>query len=105
MLRIYPFIIETLKLLAPIFREIARYDADLARQARRAGSSVALNTAEAIGQTGGNERARFRTAHAETQELRSCLDVAEALEYIAPVDDALRDRLDRIAATLFRLAG
>ena len=104
MLRIYPFIIETLRLLAPIFREIARHDADLARQGRRAASSVALNTAEAIGQSGGNERARFRTAHGEAHEVRGCLDVAEAFGYIAPVDPILRDRLDRIAATLFRLA-
>ena len=104
MLRIYPFIIETLKLLAPIFREIARHDPDLARQGRRAASSIALNAAEGIGQTGGNERARFRTAHAETQEVRACLDIAEALGYLDAVDADLRDRLDRIAATLYRLA-
>ena len=104
MLRIYPFIIETLKLTAPIVGEIAKRDADLARQMRRAASSIALNTAEAWGSAGGNERLRFRSAHSSTQEVRACLDVAEALAYVDAVDEGLRDRFDRIAATLYRLA-
>jgi four helix bundle protein len=105
MLKIHPFIIETLKLVAPTLREIARHDADLARQGRRAAASIALNAAEACGSSGGNARLRFRTALGSTQEVRATLDVAEALAYISPVDAALRDRFDRIAATLFRLAG
>jgi four helix bundle protein len=104
MLRIYSFIIEVLKMLAPIIREIARHDADLARQARRAASSIALNTAEAHGSSGGNERMRFRSALGSAHEVRACLDVAEALGYIDPVDPRLRDAIDRIAATLYRLA-
>ncbi|HEY1954771.1 MAG TPA: four helix bundle protein [Polyangiaceae bacterium] len=104
MLRIYWLIIEVLKMLAPIIREIARHDADLARQARRAASSIALNTAEAYGCTGGNERMRFRSALGSTHEVKACLDVAEALGYIDPVDPRLRDAIDRIAATLYRLA-
>jgi four helix bundle protein len=104
MLRIYPFIIETLKLCAPVLREIGRCDIDLARQMRRAASSIALNTAEAVGSSGGNQRLRFRTALGSTQEVRACLDVAEALAYVDAVDASLRDRFDRIAATLYRLA-
>jgi four helix bundle protein len=104
MLRIYSFTIDTLRLVAPIIETIARRDADLARQLRRAASSIALNTAEGHGSTGGNERLRFRSAHASTQEVRACLDVAEALAYIDTVDASLRDRFDRIAATLYRLA-
>jgi four helix bundle protein len=104
MLRIYPFIIETLKLTAPVVVEIGKRDIDLARQLRRAASSIALNTAEAVGSVGGNERLRFRSAHASTQEVRACLDVAEALAYVDAVDEGLRDRFDRIAATLYRLA-
>ena len=104
MLRIYSFIIETLKTLAPIVREISRCDVDLARQLRRAASSIALNTAEGYGSVGGNERLRYRNAHASTQEVRACLDVAQALGYLDAVDAELSDRLDRIAATLYRLA-
>jgi len=104
MLDIYLFIIETLKLLAVLVRQVAKHDPDLAKQLRRAGSSIALNTAEAIGSQGGNERARFRSALGSNQEVRACLDVAEAWGYLEPIDPALRDRFDRIAATLYRLA-
>ena len=104
MLRIYPFIIETLKEVAPVIREIGRHDIDLARQTRRAASSIALNTAEAYGSTGGNERLRFRSALGSAHEVKACLDVAEALGYVDSVDARLRDSFDRIAATLYRLA-
>ena len=103
-LRIYSFTIDTLRCLAPIVAQIGKHDTDLARQLRRAASSVALNAAEGDGSVGGNARLRFRSAHASTQEVRACLDVAEALGYVDSVDAALRDRFDRIAATLYRLA-
>ena len=104
MLRIYPFIIDTLKLIAPLLREIAKHDPDLARQGRRAGASIALNTAEGHGNGGGNGRLRFRTALGSTHEVVSCIDVAEAFGYVDAVDAEIRARLDRIAATLYRLA-
>jgi hypothetical protein len=56
MLRIYSFIIETLRLLEPTLREIARHDFDLARQGRRAAASIALDTAEGYGNMDGNRR-------------------------------------------------
>src|SRR6185503_19971564 len=102
MLRIYPFIIETLKLIAPLLREIARHDPDLARQGRRAGASIARNTAERHGNSGGN--VRFRTALGSTHEVVGCIDVAEPFGYVDAVDAEIRARLDRIAATLYRLA-
>ena len=104
MLKIYPFIIETIALLAPVVRLIAKHDPDLAKQCRRCGSGVALNTAEGVGVCGGNERLRFRTALGSNQEVRACLDVAEAWGYVDAIDPALKDRFDRIAATLYRLA-
>ena len=104
MLRIYPFIIETLKMLAPLLREIAKHDPDLARQARRAGASVALNTAEGHGNGGGNGRLRFRSALGSAHEVVGCIDVAEAFGYVDAVDADIRARLDRIAGTLYRLA-
>ena len=103
-LRIYSFTIETLRIVAPIIKQIGKHDVDLARQLRRAASSIALNTAEGNGSSDGNARLRFRSAHASTQEVRACLDVAEALDYVDVVDAGLRDRFDRIAATLYRLA-
>jgi four helix bundle protein len=101
-LRIYDFVIDTIRMLSPVIREIARCDVDLARQMRRAASSVALNAAEACGNDGGNRRLRFRTALGSAKETRACLEVAAAFDYVA-VDVAIVDRLDRIAATLHRL--
>jgi four helix bundle protein len=103
MLRIYPFIIESLGVIAPMCREIGRHDPDLARQLRRAGASIALNTAEAIGCSGGNEKLRFRTALGSTQEVRACLDVAEVFGHVDTIEAAVKDRFDRIAATLYKL--
>ncbi len=104
MLKIYPFIVESVGMLNPIVRRVARQDPDLARQMRRAGSSIVLNTAEGVGVSGRNEKLRFRTALGSNQEIRACLDVAEAWGYVDAIEPALRDRFDRIAATLYRLA-
>ena len=103
MLRIYSFVIETLRLLEPVLREIGRSDPDLARQGKRAASSIALNTAEGYGNMDGNRRLRYRTALGSAQEVKACLDIAEALAY-AKIEPELRDRFDRIAATMYRLA-
>jgi four helix bundle protein len=69
---------------------------------RRAAASVALNTTEACGNEGGHRRQRFRTALGSAKETRSCIEVAEALGYI-DADAVVVGRLDRIAATLYRL--
>ena len=102
MLRIYSFILEVLRKIAPLETRIRKHDSDLARQLRRASSSIALNCAEAAGSQAGNVKARFRNALGSTYETRACLDVAEVFRY-AEVDAQLRDDLDRIAATLYRL--
>ena len=101
-LKIYPFILDTLKMLAPVMLEIGRHDVDLARQMRRAAASLMLNVAEACGNDGGHRRERFRTALGSAKETRACVEVACALGYLT-VDEALIDRLDRIAGTLYRL--
>ena len=102
MLRIYTFILEVLRKIAVLEARIRKHDPDLARQVRRAANSIALNTAEGMGVSGGNEKLRFRTALGSTRETRCGLDIAEVHGYVE-VDAQLRDDLDRIAATLYRL--
>jgi hypothetical protein len=46
MLRIYTTILEVLRGLRPVMAQIEAHDRDLARQLRRAATSVALNTGE-----------------------------------------------------------
>ncbi len=81
---------------------IAKHDLDLARQARRALTSIPLNIAEGEGRTNGNARMRFETAMGSANEVRACIETADALGYI-DVDAKQVDALDRIARTLNRL--
>ena len=103
-LRIYSIAIEMVQRLRPLIERIRRQDANLADQLRRAVTSIPLNLHEGAYSQGGNSRARFYTALGSAAEVRACLDVAEALGYLEPVDAGLRDRLDQIVATLHRLA-
>ena len=36
-------------------------------------------------------------------EVRACLDVAEAMEYVETIGPGLRDSLDHVIATVYRL--
>jgi four helix bundle protein len=100
MLRIYTTVIEVIGMLRPVMEQIERHDRDLGRQLRRAAASVALNVSEGSGSRGGTRRERYSNALGSARETGACLDVAEALGYIAGVDGALRDRLDHVRATL-----
>jgi len=104
MLRIYGTILELLRMLRPIIREIERRDPDLARQTRRAATSIALNTAEGSGSQGRLRRARYFNALGSANETRACVEVAAALGYIGEIDAPVRARLNQVIGTLVRLA-
>jgi four helix bundle protein len=93
-----------LRELRPLIERIRSRDSNLADQLRRAATSIPLNLHEGAYSHGGNTRARFHTALGSAAEVRACLDVAEALGYLDGVDAGLRDTLDRVVATLYRLA-
>ena len=103
MLAIYSVILEVMRGLRPVMCEIERRDPDLARQMRRAASSVALNVSEGMYSRGKNRGARYHNAMGSMQETRSCIDVGVVLGYIDGVDGSLLDQIDRIQATLFKL--
>ncbi len=104
MLRIYPVILGFLRGVAPLIAVIESYDRDLARQLRRCGSSVALNTQEGSGSHGGTRRERYRNALGSAREAGACLDVALALGYLPEVDEGLLRQLDSIRAVLATLS-
>jgi four helix bundle protein len=103
MLRIYEVILEVVKALGPVMREVERKDPDLARQMRRAASSVALNTSEGMYSRGKNRGARYHTAMGSMRETLACIEVSQALGYVDAVDAALLDSIGRIMATLTKL--
>jgi four helix bundle protein len=104
MLRIHDDMLDALRSMRPALAAIARHDPDLVRQLRRAASSVVLNLAEGSGSFGRVRTARYRTALGSARETLSCLRVAEALGYLEALPDGLLARLDRVIATLVRVA-
>ena len=88
----------------PVIEEIERKDPDLARQMRRAASSVALNVSEGMYSRGKNRGARYHTAMGSMRETLSCIEVSMALGYVRGVDPSLLGRIDHVLGTLFKLS-
>ena len=101
-LKIYTDSLQMIREMRTTLDAIAKQDADLARQTRRALTSITLNIAEGEGRRNGNARVRFQTAMGSANEVRACIETADALGYIA-ADAQMIDTLDRIARTLNRL--
>ncbi len=58
MLRIYPVLLDLVRSLRPLLRQLERHDPDLARQCRRALASAPLDTAEGSYSRGKNRAVR-----------------------------------------------
>jgi four helix bundle protein len=103
MLKIYPVLLDLIRSLRGRLQELERHDYDLARQCRRALSSVALNLAEGAYSRGRNRGARFQTALGSLREVQACFEVAEALGYSRELEPELLARFNQIVGTLVRL--
>ena len=104
MLRIYDDMLDTVRAMRAMIAAIEKRDSDLARQLRRAASSVVLNVAEGSGSFGGMRTARYRTALGSARETLACLRVAEAFGYIETMPDEVTERMNRVIGTLVRVA-
>ena len=104
MLRIYDVVLGIVKDVRPLLEAIEHKDPDLARQMRRATTSVALNTAEGMGSRGRNREVRYHSALGSMREALSCIEVSVALGYLAEADAKLLDRIDHVLATLHKLS-
>ena len=94
--------LQLVRQLGPIAQRIAKHDKDLARQLRRAASSVVLNLAERSHSDPGNRRARFHTAAGSAKEVQAALLVADAWQYIHA--EGTLALADRVVAITFKLA-
>ena len=105
MLRIYPVLLNLVRELRPLLRELERRDADLARQCRKALTSAPLNVAEGSYSRGKNRAARYHTALGSLREVLACFEVAAALGYLPEVEPELRQSFNHVLGTLVRLVG
>ena len=103
MLKIYGVMLQVLRDLKRAILQIEKCDADLARQMRRAAASVVLNLAEGSGSSGGVRRVRYKTALGSARETRACLEAAEALGYIAGIDERVSNGLAHVINVLVRI--
>ena len=102
-LRIYETAVTVVREMGAVAREIAREDPGLARQMRRAVTSMLLNLAEGSGSQGRNQRAKFWLALGSARETKACVDAGVALTYVESVDAAAMARLEHVTAVLVRL--
>jgi four helix bundle protein len=100
----YAVALEMVRGLAEVLVALEQVDRDLARQARRAATSVPLNLAEGNRRAGKDRLHLFRVAAGSADEVRAVLDVAEAWGYVPTSKlEQPREHLDRILAMAYRL--
>jgi four helix bundle protein len=103
-LEIYSVILELVRRLAPVVRQLKGRSGTLADQLERALISVPLNTAEGAYSRGRNRQARFQTAAASAREALACLETAEAMGFVGAMDPQLGALFHRVIGTLVRLS-
>ena len=94
MLRIYDDMLEAVRTMRGALAAIEKRDPDLARQLRRAASSVVLNLAEGSGSFGRVRTVRYRTALGSARETLACLRVAESFGYVPAVPPGVLDSMN-----------
>ena len=102
-LMIYPVVLDLVRRLAPVVRELRGRSAALGDQMERALTSIPLNLAEGSYSRGRNRQARYQSAVASARETLACLETAEALGFLSPIDPEVAALFDRVIGTLMRL--
>ena len=102
-LKIYPVVLELVRRLAPALPRLRARSASLGDQMERALISIPLNVAEGAYSRGKNRQARYQSAAASAREALACLETAEALGFIGPLEPELGALFNRIIGTLVRL--
>jgi four helix bundle protein len=93
-----------IRALKPVLARVQTHDAALATQIRKAAASVPLNLSEGRRRVGKDRSHHWRIAAGSADEVRACLHVAAAWDYLeaCEIEPALA-LLDRVLAMLWRL--
>src|SRR5499426_732490 len=102
-LEIYSVVLELVRRLAPVIKVLRSRSSALGDQMERALISVPLNVAEGAYSRGKNRQARFQSAVASARETLACLETAEAMGFIGPLEPELGALFHRVIGTLVRL--
>ena len=103
-MRIYEVSLQVVESVSSLANRVQQHDRDLARQMRRACSSVTLNIAEGMYSRAGNRLARFHDAMGSAKETMACLQVCVAAKYLAQSQvHADLARIDHVVGGLYRL--
>jgi four helix bundle protein len=94
--------VELIRLLRPVLPQIKQRDADLAKQIRRAASSIPLNLGEGRKRVGEDRTHFFRIAGGSAGEVEAGIDTAESWGYIEASPE-LRRVLSRLLGLLWGL--
>ena len=96
--------LEVIASLCGVITRVQRGDGDLARQLRRAASSIALNVSEGERRRGKDRLHLFRIAAGSAKEVQTALKVARAWGYVDDADIApAMQLLDRELGLLWGL--
>jgi four helix bundle protein len=100
----YRVALEMIRSLRSVMPKIRANNPSLTTQIEKAAPSVAQNLNEGRRRVGKDRRHLWRIAAGSADEVRACLDVAEAWGYVAPADIAATQKLiDRILAMTWRM--
>ena len=105
MLKIYEDSLVVVRWMVPVVAQIARHDPDLARQLKKARSSMPLNICEGSHARGAKRNLHYGYAKGSAQESIGILETAYAAQYIKEVPEEIVDRLRKIIGTLYNCIG
>lgn len=97
----YDLALDLIRNLREPLAAIRRHDASLAKQARDALNSVAMNIAEGSGRNGGDRQQFFAIAFGSLRELGCALDIGAAHGWLA--EPSCFEQRDRLAGMLWSL--
>src|SRR5512140_2924782 len=105
MLKIYEDASQVVRELVPVVAEIERQDPDLARQLKKARSSIPLNVAEGSHARGARRNLHYGYAKGSANECIAVLESAFAAGYIRQLPEMIIDKLQKIIGTLYNCIG